>query len=172
MSTAQEIIEIPLSHTKLVLTLLGSIAFVGAGIWITGLESSRYPKEVHFFIGVISTLFFGITGIASAIKLTGGRIGLRISNRGIWLNTSATSIGWIDWQDIDEIKVKQIRSQKFLMLLVSNPETYINAQKNYLARLIMKLNYKRYGSPLFVSAHTLKMSFHDLVELIDRNMNA
>jgi hypothetical protein len=55
-----------------------------------------------------------------------------------------------------------------LMLYVSNPNTYIDRQKNLLKRKGMALNHRSYGTPVSISASTLKISFPELFALVSQ----
>jgi hypothetical protein len=164
-------IEIPLSKKKLFLILLGAIGFVLIGLWflinppisshqIFGL-SSIYP-----IVGFISVLFFGLGAIAIFSKISDKKAGLIINCQGIIDNSSGVSAGLVSWKDIQEIKVAQVMNQKFLMLIVENPQDYLAKVTNTIKRKGMELNYKTYGSPISISASSLKINFDELHKLL------
>jgi len=59
--TNEEQIEIPLSKTKMTLTFLGSLVFVGLGLWFL----INPPKSNHLLFGNPTLIF--IAGLASVI---------------------------------------------------------------------------------------------------------
>lgn len=61
-------------------------------------------------------------------------------------------------------------SQKFLMIIVKNPQEYIDKVTSPLKRNAMKMNYKIYGSPISISANALKTDFEKLQKLINEKM--
>ncbi len=61
-------------------------------------------------------------------------------------------------------------SQKFLMLIVKNPEEYLNRVKSPIKRNTMKMNYKTYGSPISISANSLETDFDTLHNLINEKL--
>lgn len=169
-------IEIPLSKTKMTITFLGSLAFVGLGLWFL----INPPKSNHwlfgnptliFVVGLASVLFFGLVAITIFRKFSDKKAGLIISKDGITDNSSGVSAGLIPWTDIQEIKVSQVMNQKFLMFIVSNPQDYLDKVKNPLKRNAMKVNYKTYGSPISISSNALKTNFDDLQKLLVEKMN-
>lgn len=171
-----EKIEIPLSKQKMFLTLLGSITFVGLGIWflINPPKSSNsiFGNPILIFIvGLASALFFGLIAVTIFRKFIDNKPGLVISTQGIIDNSSGVSAGLIPWTDIHEIKISQVMSQKFLMLIVSNPEDYLDKVTNPIKRNAMKMNYKTYGSPISISSNALKTNFDELQKLLDDKMN-
>ena len=169
-------IEIPLSKNKMFLTLLGSTTFVVLGLWFL----IDPPKSNHwllgnptliFIIGLASILFFGLVAVTIFRKFSDKKPGLIISKQGITDNSSGVSAGLIPWTDIQEIKISQVMSQKFLMFIVSNPQDYLDKVTNPLKRNAMKMNYKTYGSPISISSNALKTNFNELQKLLEDKMN-
>lgn len=174
--TKEEQIEIPLSKTKMMLTFLGSLVFVGLGLWFL----TNPPKSNHwlfgnptivFIIGLASVIFFGLVAVIIFRKFSDKKPGLTISKQGITDNSSGVSAGLIPWTDIQEIKISQVMNQKFLMFIVRNPEEYLDKVTNPLKRNAMKMNYKTYGSPISISSNALQTNFDDLHKLLIDKMN-
>jgi hypothetical protein len=172
----KEQIEIPLSKTKMTMTFLRSLIFVGLGLWML----TNPPKSNHwlfgnptliFIIGLASVIFFGLVAVTMFRKFSDKKPGLTISKQGITDNSSGVSAGLIPWADIQEIKISQVMSQKFLMFIVNNPQDYLDKVTNPLRRNAMKMNYKRYGSPISISSNALKTNFNDLHKLLIEKMN-
>ena len=167
-------IKIPLSKNKILLLFLGSLIFVVLGIWFLNdpekfAHSVYRPRSAEFIkiIGIVSVAFFGICGIFAFKKLFDKKDGLIINENGITDNSSGTSIGLIKWTDIIGIGITQVYSQKFIMIEVSNPEYYIELNKNRIGKMAMKANYNKYGSPISISANSLKTDFAELKVLIE-----
>lgn len=174
--TQDEQIEIPLSKQKMLLTLLGSIVFVGLGIWFL-INPPRISNPIFgnptliFIVGLASILFFGLVAVTIFRKFSDKKPGLIISRHGITDNSSGVSAGLIPWTDIQEIKVSQVMSQKFLMFIVSNPQDYLDKVTNPLKRNALKMNYKTYGSPISISSNALRTNFNELQKLLVEKMN-
>ncbi|WP_298239496.1 STM3941 family protein [uncultured Algibacter sp.] len=176
-------IEIPLSKKKIALLLLASIAFVAGGIWIASDPERFIPNifgvtnpEIIRISGIIGILFFGAAGIYGIKKLFDKKVGLIIDSNGITDNSNASSIGLIEWNDISDIRTKQVMSTKFLLIDIVNPEKYIEKAKNKLQAKLMKGNMNMYKTPLSITSNTLKFDFGELEKLIQtefkRNKNA
>lgn len=174
--TNEEQIEIPLSKTKMTLTFLGSLVFVGLGLWFL----INPPKSNHllfgnptliFIAGLASVIFFGLVAVTIFRKFCDNKPGLIISRQGITDNSSGVSAGLIPWTDIQEIRISQVMNQKFLMFIVRNPEYYLDKVSNPLKRNAMKINYKTYGSPISISSNALQTNFYDLRKLLIEKMN-
>jgi hypothetical protein len=174
--TKEEQIEIPLSKTKMILTFLGSIMFVGLGLWflINPPKSNHWlfgNPTVIFIAGIASMIFFGLVAITIFRKFSDKKPGLTINRQGIIDNSSGVSAGLIPWTDIQEIIISQVMNQKFLMFIVRNPEEYLEKVTNPLKRNAMKMNYKTYGSPISISSNALQTNFDDLHKLLINKMN-
>lgn len=87
------------------------------------------PNAIRF-LGIAGIVFFGLAGIYGIIKLFDKKAGLIIDSSGITDNTSAVSIGLIEWSDILGIRTEQIMSTKFLLIDVENPKKYLDKAKN------------------------------------------
>ncbi|MDH4472782.1 MAG: STM3941 family protein [Fluviicola sp.] len=167
----KEHIEIPLSKTKMTLTLLGSLAFVGIGIWFL-IKPPKISNPILgnptliIAVGLASILFFGFVAVSIFRKLSSKNVGLIISRQGVTDNSSGVSAGLIPWTDIQEINVSQVMSQKFLLLIVRNPQEYLDNVRNPIKRTAMKANYKMYGSPISISAKVLDTDFDRLHQLM------
>jgi len=170
-----EEIIIPLSKNKILLIFLGSLMFVVFGIWFLNdpeifANSSYRPRSSEFIqiIGIIAVVFFGICGIFAFKKLLDKKEGLIINKSGITDNSSGISVGLVKWNDIIGRGIAQVHSQKFIMIEVSNPEHYINLKKNRIGKMAMKANYDKFGSPISISANSLKTNFEELREIIEK----
>lgn len=167
-------ITIPLSKGKLLLTLLGAFAFVAIGIWFVlappTTYSSFFGPAVIIVIGIISILFFGGIAILVIRKLFDSRPGLIINEQGINDNSSGLSAGQISWADIEDFSVLQIQRQRLILILVKNPQDYIDRQSNGWKRKLMAMNYRQYGTPMSISTNGLKISFAELLEILKQHL--
>ncbi|WP_298346985.1 STM3941 family protein [uncultured Algibacter sp.] len=163
-------IKVPLSKTKIILLMIGALAFVIGGAWgIIDPErfaSIRYPKNTVFISGIAGVLFFGLCFIFIAKKVFSGKAGLTINDDGIIDNSNATSVGLIEWEDITGIKSWGTGSAKVIVVLTSEPEKYIERSKNIISKKAMKANNRIYGSPLSIISNSLKINFSELEKLI------
>jgi len=160
-------IRIPISKGKLFFGIGGSILFVMMGIFIyTNVDISSKNPVFLKIIGSASVLFFGATGIYGLTKLFDKKAGLIIDNAGITDHSNATSVGLIKWSDITAIKTRQVKSTKFLLIEVGNPEVYLEKAKSGIQRKLMQANMKTYGTPLSITSNTLSYDFGKLEKLV------
>jgi len=103
-------------------------------------------------------------------RLFGDKIGLTIDQEGIIDNSRSISVGRIRWEDIEGIQTLKIGSNRMLMLLVNNPDHYIELGKSGIAKKLMKSNFKNYGSPITITTNALKINHDQLAELIMKKL--
>ena len=157
-------------------TLFGAILFVILGIWFL-IDPPQISNMIFgnptliFTISFISVIFFGAIAITIMLKMRDKKPGLIVSEEGIIDNSSGISAGLITWNDIEDITTAKVMSQKFLMIIVKNPQDYINRVTNPIKRNTMTLNYKSYGSPISISANALETDFDDLYLLLTETFN-
>jgi hypothetical protein len=170
-----ENIEIPLSKNKIILLSLGALIFVILGFWLA-IDPENFKVSVFRYrspelirvVGIISIVFFGVCSFFIFKKVFDKKFGLIIDKNGITDNSNATSIGLVKWTDIIGIRVLEVVNQKFIMIDVSNPEYYIDLKKNRIGKMAMKANYKKYGSPISITANSLKANFKEVWEIIEK----
>jgi len=179
-------IKIPLSKTKIMLLLIGALAFVAGGAWgilePERFASIRYPKNLVFMSGLAGVLFFGLCFVFIAKKIFSGKPGLTINDNGIIDNSNATSIGLIEWNDITGIETIQVKtavyglfrtaaSPKMIIVKTKNPKKYIERSKNIISKKAMEANNRMYGTPLTIISNSLKIKFSELEKMISEELN-
>ena len=177
METSEEIIEIELSKKKILLMLLGSLAFVVIGLWF---EISPPPISNPYWgnptklaiVGYASIFFFGLCAFILFQKLSDNKPGLIIDGTGVTDNSSGVSAGQILWSDLEDISVMEMNRQKLIMLHVKNPQEYIDKQTSGFKRKMLQMNYNMYGTPLSISANGLKISFDELMATLISKANS
>lgn len=164
----QESRVIPLSRTKLFLLLLGGLVFVAMGAWMLSLEEAeilalRRLSNPTLFRGVaMVALAGGVLCIFFAIrKMRDQRPGLVLSAEGIHDNSSGVAAGLIPWSDITGFTVFEMHRTKMLIVLVKDTEKYLQ-RGNAVQRALHRANTGMVGSPIAISANTLKIGFAEL----------
>ncbi|RWY47964.1 STM3941 family protein [Mucilaginibacter gilvus] len=164
-------VEISLSKQKMLLMAAGSLAFVAAGFWFITHPGIRlfgnkpYPVFTYL-IGFAAVAFFGFCAFCLIKKLFDTKPGLVVNEEGIIDNCSGFSFGFIPWADIEDIYVIEIGRQKLIIVLVNNPEVYINRQTNPLMKKMAAMNYRSYKTPVSITANTLQYDFEELYVLL------
>jgi hypothetical protein len=162
---------IELSKTKLLLLIFGSLAFIGLGAWMVSLDAAQIEAQRRFNdpmfvhgIGWLAIAFFGWCGVIGIRKFFDKMPGLIFSSAGITDNSSGVSAGLIPWSDIIGFNIYEIQKQKMLIVLVKNPDIYIEIG-SVIKRSLNRANYKMCGSPIAISSNSLKINFDELLKL-------
>lgn len=169
-----ETIEIPLSKTKLFLTITGSVLFVVMGVYLfttVANQQTRFNPGLVKGTGLAGIIFFGATGIFGIKKLFDRKPGMVIDEYGIIDNSSSIGAGFIKWQDITGIRTERVMSSSFLLIFVKDPSSLLD-RKTGLKRKLMKANLDMYGTPVAITSNTLKYSFANLEKLLRERLEA
>jgi hypothetical protein len=149
-----------------------SLLFVVGGYFMFGKESGRYPKEVLYIASVIC-MVFGAIGFVVFLKriFSKDKAALVIDSKGITDKTSAVSRGSVPWQDITNVRLTSMQTNRFsktyfITILVKNPDEYIAKGKNILARYSLQWNTDRWGGPINIAPSTFGMKPEELKKII------
>ncbi|MDX6692997.1 MAG: hypothetical protein QOF02_600 [Blastocatellia bacterium] len=156
------------SKRKLLLYLLGACIFMAVGVWMFSMDDASIeahrrfnnPLYVHG-VGLAAIIMSAPVGALVVRKLFDSKPGVVFNSAGVLDNSSGVSTGFIPWSDITGAEVLQIQRQRMLIVRVVNPEKYLEAG-NALKRALNRQSYKSYGSPISITAGTLKISFEEL----------
>ena len=165
------------SKKKMILIILGSLAFVAIGIWIltwnaadisTGKSYRLFMNSpaLAYTLGVLAIIFFGGLGAFVAKKIFDKKPGLILNSEGIIDNASIASPGFIPWSKITGISVFEMNKQKSLIVHLTDPKKYTD-QGNFLVRKLNQANTQFSGSPIYISATTLDIKFDELLDLFN-----
>ncbi|MBN8782137.1 MAG: hypothetical protein J0G98_03660 [Terrimonas ferruginea] len=164
-------IEIQSSRKKLVFALIASIVFVAIGAWM--LVAEPLTDNIIFgnptFVlvsGATCVAFFGLMAIILLSRLNKPLKGLIITAEGIEDHSSVTAAGFVPWTDVRGIRDTRVFNQQFIVVVVHNPQEYIDRQGNFFKRKSAQSNFKMYGSPVIISANSLTSKFEDLKRLL------
>ena len=158
-------ITIESSKSKLTLILIASLAFSGLGIFalIFGVIEEDIPIII---CAVIILAFFGFATNFMIKKLKDKTPGIIIDQKGVHDNTSGVSVGLISWNDIENIRIENVLSSKFIVIDVKNPDDYLEKIKSPLMKRAAKTNVNLVRSPLTISANSLEIGLDELFKLI------
>lgn len=159
---------IPASKGKTVLLILGSAALVAASLWVLSLDAQSIAQQRRFnSTGIVygaawtGAIFFGFCGIVGIVRLFSSKPGLVMDHEGVhimYLRRNQTVL----WQDISAFAEYRVQKQKQILVMLSDPQSYINRYTG-LAKWWIKTNYRLAGSPISLSSSLLKISHDDLI---------
>ncbi|HTR29893.1 MAG TPA: STM3941 family protein [Puia sp.] len=167
-----ETIEIPISKHKAGLLFVASLVFVIVGLFFvispgTFVSVIARTKWAISVPGYLSVVVFGFFGITILRKIFDKRPGLTISKEGITDNSGGVSAGFIPWSDITAIREEAVGNQRFLNVVVKNPQDYIDRQRSWLKRKIVRKNLEIFGMPIGISTNALKIDYEELKQILD-----
>lgn len=168
-------IEIKKSKKKFFLMLIGTLilALISFNLCYNAEEYTSYifrNSTVIRIVGLIATVFCCIGFITLLKKLSENDTGLVIDEIGIVDNSSAASVGLIEWNDIVDVRRKNVMSTQFLLIDVVSPDKYLNKPNHYIKLKLMNYNIKLYGTPISITSSTLSCNIDELEILIRTNL--
>jgi hypothetical protein len=171
-----ERIEIPLSRWKLLKLLAFSLAFVAAGYfmftadsaWIEQQRRFNNPLLVHA-IGLAGFVMGALGCCAALFKCFSSDPGILIDARGITDMSSFRSHGHIPWNEITGFMEGAVGRQRFVYVLLRDPEAYI-ARFGPVRRLLLRMTARMGPSPVALTNVALKGSFDELQDLLMRSL--
>ena len=168
---------IPFSKKKLSKLLITSVVFAALGCWMLLSPTEEGNRLINNPIAkngvAIGAIRMGLPGTAIALKrLLRTQAALLIDDSGITDHSSQVAAGFVPWDDVHLITTTTVVNQKFVVLIVKNPEVYIRRKKNVIGRRGMRMNFKNNGSPICISASGLQCTTSELIEMIERKLSA
>jgi hypothetical protein len=163
---------IELSKGKIIILTLGSIGFVALGGWVLTLDRipTRYNEYKVIGFAIAGIVFFGMCGVYGLIKTFDRKPGLVISSEGIQDNSSAISGQFISWQNVVGFKEVAVQGTRILLIRVNNCNQML-ATAGAWRRFWMKLSVKQYGTPVSITASSLKCSFEELKAIMEKEFD-
>lgn len=96
------------------------------------------------------------------------KAGLLINEEGIVdFVSEKENLGLIAWKDIEQIRIKNsFLGGVKLLLMLKNPNEYINGAKDWNIKKKMRLQYRKWGTPAVINIDNLEVKPDDLVKVI------
>lgn len=170
-----ETIEIQTNKSKLFIILILNILFVVMGIVVLFSPEIKVPfiesRGLAIVASALCILIFGFLTKLTFQKTQDKKPGIIIDTYGITDHYNGMSTIRIPWKDIEAIKPTTAYLQKHLIIMVKNPEKYINEGKNNFEIKARRSNYDNYGTPFCMTTSTLKMEFNELYKTLNERLN-
>jgi len=156
--------DIALSKTKLIFISAIALLFVLLGMLLFAIPTPENTIFIKLAAG-LCILVFGLIATYAIKKLKDPAPGLSISKEGFHDNSSASSAGFVPWDEVTDIREVIIASQKLISIVVSDPQKYAN-QGGLIAKLSKRVNIKLSGTSVNISASSLKIQHGDLIKTL------
>lgn len=159
--------EVPAYQSRFALVLIGSLAFVGLGVWLCMTpEGERERAIIKIATGIASILFFGLCAVFAAYKSFDQRPALTLTKRELINRSSMFAIRSVSWSEITSAEIVPFGMQRFLVLRVSNPRALL-ARQSIAVRAMQAANMALVGSPIVIAGTTLTMPLDDLLSAVN-----
>jgi len=165
---------IKLNNAKPIMTVIGAIAAIAAGVWLVqsysaGSQALGGHRDIIYIFAFFSALF-GVYGVLAVKKLLSRKPGLVLSQAGLFDNSgSVAGAGLIPWSDIEGFAAYKAQRHTLLIIKLSHPERYTE-DGNILKRFIYKMNLRACGSPIIIPSNSLQIGFNELASLCTQHL--
>ncbi len=150
--------------------ITGSLAFTAAGFWFISDPDKfrRYDPTIINTVGILAIVFFGFIAVLLLRKLRENTPALIIDENGVFDNTTGLPAGQLSWQEIDGLSVLNVAGKTLLVIVLTDPEAFLERQPAGWKKKLMRINYKSYGSPVSLSHSGMRCSFKDMVTYVHK----
>ncbi|MGA9332995.1 MAG: STM3941 family protein [Rudaea sp.] len=178
MATGDETV-IELSKVKIVLLIVSAIIFATVGLWMATAGDATLLREARYFafsatgtrfMGIAGFVFFSACCVIGIYKFFDKQPGLILDAKGFVDNACGISAGLARWAEVTQVQTFQVARQKMLVVMVADPQRYMR-RGNSLSRAAKRTNFNLCGSPIAISANTLKCDFSELQSVFDRYLH-
>ncbi|MBI1183445.1 hypothetical protein GC194_04205 [bacterium] len=147
--------------------LIGLLVIFGLDEWtITFFE---IPVN-HTFLGSSLIIIFSTFIVLLIRNLNKKSPAIVITDKSIIDNSSMTSIGEIQIDDITELKTLNVSGQSLILIVVKNPDTYLNRIPNGWKKKVLENNFRTNGTPIVISSSGLNCSSRELYNAINERI--
>lgn len=153
-------------RTKLILILLGSIAFVVLGAWLGSCDISRRLELWQIVLGsYIGIPFFGACGLFAGYRLVRRRPALELDSIGMTDAASAVGAGRLRWEEVDHAVLYKYSGQAMLGIVPKDLDAVLLRQPAF-RRFVMRSNLALGCPPINIPQSGLSMNLAELAELL------
>lgn len=147
------------SRQRLLKLCLGSLALVGCATWI--LVQPEVPPKV-LLCAWLGIPIFGLITAFILKRLVLPIPAVVLEDRGITVNASWLSVGFIPWSDVTNAGITSYLNQRFLGISLHNPEKYL-ASVGFVKRYLMRTNSSSIGYAVSIPELALPISLEELL---------
>ena len=129
-----------------------------------------HKNIVYIIIGIIGMGFFVPCEIYSVKRALNPKPLLVITEDGITDMSSACSVGFIAWNEIESVSVIRVFSQRLIAITVYDIDKVLNrisSAKQKVIKANLKLNYP----PIAIPINTADVNFNEVLSIIQSKLN-
>jgi hypothetical protein len=111
---------------------------------------------------LFSILFFGLGIFVGIKRLIKPEIALILDPMGINVNPKKSLTEFIPWNEIRGFEKIKIHSTRIVVIVVKNPESWLEKETSGFRKKLMRLNINNYSSPFNIAESGLDISANEL----------
>lgn len=140
---------------------------VSAALWIFG---SVYHRVIYLAVGIVATIFFGISFAASLTRALRSKPLLTITLDGIIDTSSTGAVGFIPYLDIEQFEIVNVFGQRAIGVMLKDSGAFLKklrATQRKNAEMSIRMNYP----PVMIRVDTAKdMTIEDIVSMLRKRL--
>lgn len=159
----KQVTEVPFSKMKMLkyTAVALVVLLMGTDMFMDSRSSTGFMYYFGQTFGIFSILFFGSLFIICLLLLVGSKKGLVFTPEG-FKDYACFGVGkFIHWSEVQDVERFEVYRHHYIKVLLKNPEAFLSSCTG-LTKLMYSLNYKLYGTPVFLSPFLLKAGFENL----------
>ena len=146
------------------------ILFVGAAICLFVKFDMDATMEIFMkTIAFIGLLFFGYAFIFFCKRIFNKNEMLIVNSKGITDNSSAISLGFIPWGEIESAYIGEVLNNRFIELKIKNEEKYLN-NLSFFKKFFINSNKKMGHEIVCITLNTTDYSLDEVLDEIKKYM--
>ncbi len=122
--------------------IVGTLIFVLIGLWILLMGYEIFSSSILNFIiklaALADVMFFGYCMLFYIKRNQENKDLVIVDKNGITDNSSVISVGFIPWEDINEIYINSILSNKFILVKLKNEDKYLNKSSFFKQKAMLE----------------------------------
>jgi len=161
--------EIRINHKKDTIKSAILIMVIFYVLSVAILIYSIYLPDIFIIIQLIPFLIVApLTMYLFLVKIMFSKVAIIISEKGIYDNSNISSLGFIAWQDVESIRENYIFNQNVIVLIMRSEKIkeYIRNEKNFIKKLLMKLNYESCGTLVTIFEKSIDYNFEEFKSIL------
>lgn len=165
-------IKIAYNKKQLIAPLFGALVLLMLMLHLLtdASEDNIVLLGIPYLVEVLALICFSFFGFIIFIfykKISDQSPALIINDEGITDNTNVVGSHLITWDSIEEFCIKTINKHEFILIMVKNPEAYIQAETKKIVRYLLKRKMKKFQTPFVIVKLYVETDFTALSNIME-----
>ncbi len=168
-------VTIKASKAKVKLIVASSVFIVLLGLLIA-FGIIAIPVNLFYFIPMdspwfgIGVVLLGLIFIIMAYEALNNNHLITINELGIDYKAFGSAFGLIPWEEIIDYKIIPVAQSRLLIIVVNDPQKYIDRMNPGINKLMAKTNTSSHGSPIALNIDVLECNPEDILQILDLHL--